>query len=338
MAHFANESSEIMMRRTREGFMLHVLARCIMGTTLAVEQKIIDRARDSLIFTGDDIGLIHVEDPQNPPDEKEARRAATKRNLVWELLVAAIVGRYCKNVYFSPRNAPEPDVYATFWGHKWGLECKTFHVKTALTGQKEPNEPPLTAEEILAKQKRIQDKFKASVNYGAFQIERGRCERGLLMTNLIDCLDHTKYMDDTGDEQLKAWRWADEVWEAIESDLSPLRLLFDEDQEFVNSLTKSNRKPSRKIKGVMLFATTPALVRQLRPGIIYKYPTVHVPYFGGHCTSEFDEATQRLFEGFMNAFTEALGASIVPRTHPTIRYPWLRRLNWGLPVVGRRGS
>jgi hypothetical protein len=101
-----------------------------------------------------DLGLIEI--PSAPSGNDD-------RSFIWELVVAAIMTRFCSSV--EPR---EPDVAALYRGVRFGVACKLIYSRN-------PDE-------------QIKDVVK-----GAKQLEASDCEYGLVIANVTSLLDQTQF-------------------------------------------------------------------------------------------------------------------------------------------------
>jgi hypothetical protein len=59
---------------------------------------------------------------QADPNQIRAGKTETARNLLWELLVAALVANFATEI-----RRVEPDLHCTYLGRRWGLACKAFY-------------------------------------------------------------------------------------------------------------------------------------------------------------------------------------------------------------------
>jgi hypothetical protein len=89
----------------------------------------------------------------------------TTRNLVWELLVAALVARFATQL-----RRVEPDLHCTFLNHSWGLACKAFYSFDV-------------------------DRQVDAIVEGAKQLESAPVERGVVIVNVANIFPHRPLFD-----------------------------------------------------------------------------------------------------------------------------------------------
>lgn len=103
---------------------------------------------------------------QGDPNQIRAGRSATPRNLLWELLVAALVADFATQV-----RRVEPDLHCTFQERRWGLACKAFY-STDL------------------------DRQVDAIVDGAKQLEDATAvDRGVVVVNLANIFPHRPWFD-----------------------------------------------------------------------------------------------------------------------------------------------
>ena len=94
-----------------------------------------------------------------------AGRSETARNLLWELLVAALVAKFTTQI-----RRVEPDLHCTFLERRWGLACKAFYSFDV-------------------------DRQVDAIVEGAKQLESASVDRGVVVVNVANIFPHRPVFD-----------------------------------------------------------------------------------------------------------------------------------------------
>jgi hypothetical protein len=99
------------------------------------------------------------------PNPIRAAESGTARNLLWELLVAALVAKFCTGL-----RRVEPDLHCTFLDRSWGLACKAFYSFAF-------------------------DRQVDAIVEGAKQLESASVDRGIVIVNVANIFPHRPLFD-----------------------------------------------------------------------------------------------------------------------------------------------